>query len=68
MFAGPPLQKPIVPHGDALAFFPRAVTIHAGDTVTWQILGFHTVTFAGAFRILSSNEACRPPTSARSGP
>ena len=48
VFAGPPLRKPVVAHADALAFFPRAVTIHAGDTVTWQILGFHTVTFAGS--------------------
>lgn len=50
VFAGPPLQKPVVAHADALAFFPRAVTIHAGDTVTWQVLGFHTVTFAGSHR------------------
>jgi plastocyanin len=50
VFAGPPLQKPVVAHSDALAFFPRAVTIHAGDTVTWQLVGFHTVTFAGAHR------------------
>jgi plastocyanin len=48
VFAGPPLQKPVVPHADALAFFPRAVTIRAGETVTWQLFGFHTVTFAGA--------------------
>ena len=50
VFAGPPLRKPVVAHGDALAFFPRAVTIHAGDTVTWQLFGFHTVTFPGAHR------------------
>jgi len=47
VFAGPPLRTPVVAHSDALAFFPRAVTIHAGDTVTWQFAGFHTVTFAG---------------------
>jgi plastocyanin len=29
--------------GQSLAFFPRHLTIHAGDTVTW-IGGFHTVT------------------------
>lgn len=29
------------------AFFPRRLTIHAGDTVTW-IGGFHTVTFGPA--------------------
>lgn len=48
--AGPPLPKPVVAHGDALAFFPRAVTIHVGDTVTWQFGGFHTVTFPGPHR------------------
>lgn len=50
VFAGPPIQKPVVAHADALAFFPRAVTIHTGDTVSWQLFGFHTVTFAGANR------------------
>jgi plastocyanin len=50
VFAGPPLRQPVVAHADAPAFFPRAVTIHAGDTVTWQVLGFHTVTFPGAHR------------------
>jgi plastocyanin len=46
-FAGPPLRHLPVVHGDALAFFPRALTIHAGDTVTWQLFGLHTITFAG---------------------
>jgi plastocyanin len=32
-------------HGDQ--FFPRKLTIHVGDTVTW-IGGFHTVTFGPA--------------------
>lgn len=50
VFAGPPLPKPDVAHADALAFFPRAVTIHVGDTVTWQFAGFHTVTFPGGRR------------------
>jgi plastocyanin len=50
VFAGPPLRKPVVAHADALAFFPRAVTIHAGDAVTWRLFGFHTVTFPGAHR------------------
>ncbi|TMM00936.1 MAG: hypothetical protein E6G10_14635 [Actinobacteria bacterium] len=27
------------------AFFPRAVTVHQGDTVQWRFRGFHTVTF-----------------------
>ena len=51
VYAGPPLQKPpagISPHADALFFYPRSVTINAGDTVTWQLFGFHTVTFAGS--------------------
>jgi plastocyanin len=46
----PPLRTPVVAHADALAFFPRAVTIHAGDTVTWRLYGFHTVTFPGSHR------------------
>jgi plastocyanin len=51
VYAGPPLQKPpagISPHADALFFFPRSVTITVGQTVTWQLFGFHTVTFAGS--------------------
>ncbi len=51
VYAGPPLQKPpagISPHADALFFYPRSVTINVGDTVTWQLFGFHTVTFAGS--------------------
>jgi plastocyanin len=50
VFAGPPLQAPppgVSPHADALFFYPRSVTVHVGQSVTWQILGFHTVTFAG---------------------
>src|SRR3954447_9062569 len=27
------------------AFFPRALSVHRGDTVSWQFRGFHTVTF-----------------------
>jgi plastocyanin len=49
VLAGPP-PGTLPAHADALAFFPRAVTIHAGDTVTWQFAGFHTVTFAGPHR------------------
>ena len=29
----------------ANGFFPRELTIHTGDTVTWQFAGFHNVTF-----------------------
>ena len=50
VFAGPPLQKPppgVSPRADGLSFYPRTVTVHVGEPVTWQILGFHTVTFAG---------------------
>jgi plastocyanin len=53
VFAGPPLQAPppgVTRQADALFFFPRSVTIHAGQSVTWQILGFHTVTFPGTKR------------------
>jgi len=49
VLAGPPPQT-LPARADALAFFPRAVTIHAGDTVTWQFGGFHTVTFVGSHR------------------
>ncbi len=53
VFAGPPLQAPppgVSPQADALFFFPRSVTVHVGQSVTWQILGFHTVTFPGTRR------------------
>ena len=29
----------------ANAFFPHAVTVHLGDTVSWEFRGFHSVTF-----------------------
>jgi plastocyanin len=48
--AGPPLKAPppgISPHSDVLAFFPARLTVHVGDTVTWNFAGFHTVTFPG---------------------
>jgi len=50
VFAGPPLQAPppgVSRQADALFFYPKSVTVHAGQSVTWQILGFHTVTFPG---------------------
>ncbi len=50
VFAGPPLQAPppgVSRQADALFFYPRSVTIHAGQSITWQLLGFHTVTFPG---------------------
>jgi plastocyanin len=50
VYAGPPLQAAppgVSPHADALFFFPRTVTVHVGQSVTWQFFGFHTVTFAG---------------------
>jgi plastocyanin len=48
--AGPPLKAPppgISPHSDVLAFFPARLTVHVGDTVKWNLAGFHTVTFPG---------------------
>ena len=48
--AGPPLKAPppgISPHSGVLAFFPARLTVHVGDTVTWNFAGFHTVTFPG---------------------
>jgi plastocyanin len=46
--AGPPVQEP--PAGvprDAVTnqFFPKEVTVHEGDTVTWRFAGLHSVTF-----------------------
>jgi plastocyanin len=53
VFAGPPLQAPppgVSRQADALFFYPRSVTVHVGQSVTWQIFGFHTVTFPGTKR------------------
>ena len=53
VFAGPPPPQVVKPpkgiskQADVLAFFPRAVTITAGQSVTFQFDGFHTATFAG---------------------
>ena len=47
--AGPPLRAAppgVSKQADALAFFPRVATITAGQSVTFDIAGFHTVTFA----------------------
>jgi len=42
--AGPP--RPLVtPHLDFDAFFPSATQIHVGDSVSFAINGFHTVSF-----------------------
>jgi plastocyanin len=46
--AGPPLQKPppgVPQYADALQFFPKSVSVHAGDTVRWRFFGFHNVVF-----------------------
>ena len=46
--AGPLLKAPppgVTRQADALAFFPRGATISAGQSVTFVIAGFHTVTF-----------------------
>ena len=47
---GPPLTKP--PKGVAKSivenqFFPRTITVHAGDRVRWTFHGLHTATFLG---------------------
>ncbi len=47
--AGPPLRSPpagVTRQADGLAFFPRVVTVTAGQSVMFQFAGFHTVTFA----------------------
>ena len=42
--AGPP--KPLhLAHLDLNGFFPSTTTIHVGDSVSWSINGFHTVSF-----------------------
>jgi plastocyanin len=53
VYAGPNLQAPppnTPKQADALFFFPKVVTVHVGDTVTWQFRGLHTATFPGAKR------------------
>jgi plastocyanin len=54
VYAGPNLQGPPPPgtpkQADALFFYPKVVTVHVGDTVTWQFRGFHTTTFPGGKR------------------
>lgn len=34
-------------HIEANAFLPSSLSVHTGDTVTWNFRGFHTVTFTG---------------------
>ena len=33
------------------AFFPRTLEIAAGDTVTWQVIGFHNIAFPGGTQL-----------------
>jgi plastocyanin len=42
--AGPP-KRPSLPHLDLDGFFPSVAAIHVGDSVSFAINGFHTVTF-----------------------
>ncbi len=42
--AGPP-KLPHLRHLDFNGFFPSTTKIHVGDSVSWQVNGFHTVTF-----------------------
>lgn len=42
-----PLTHPAAKQLDFDAFFRRQVTVHVGDSVRWQIHGFHTITFPG---------------------
>jgi plastocyanin len=54
VYAGPNIQGPPPPglnkQSDGLFFFPRTVTVHVGDSVTWQFRGFHTATFPGGMK------------------
>jgi plastocyanin len=45
--AGPP-KPPHVQRLDFDAFFPSTTKIHVGDSVSWSINGFHTVSFLAA--------------------
>ncbi|MEA2153217.1 MAG: hypothetical protein QOI18_1450 [Solirubrobacteraceae bacterium] len=45
--AGPP-TPPTLKHLDLNGFFPTSTRIHVGDSVSWSINGFHTVTFLAA--------------------
>src|SRR5579872_7442679 len=73
VFAGPPLKAPpagVTHQADALAFFPRVTTITAGQSVTFNILGFHTVTFGSrsAFPlVLPSRTGKQPATNDAAG-
>ena len=40
---GPPGRLPA--HLDFDAFFPSALTVHAGDSVRFEIMGFHDVAY-----------------------
>jgi plastocyanin len=49
MYAGTPpkgLLKGVPPFAVDNAFYPKRTTIHAGDSVSFKILGFHNVLFA----------------------
>ncbi len=70
--AGPPLQAapPGVSHqADALAFFPRVTTITAGQSVTFNLNGFHTVTFGSrkAFPLVAPQKGLQPPATDAAG-
>jgi plastocyanin len=48
--AGPP-RPTHVQHLDLNAFFPATTKIHVGDSVSWSINGFHTVSFLAAGQV-----------------
>jgi plastocyanin len=48
--AGPP-RPPRLRHLDLNAFFPATTKIHVGDSVSWSIHGFHTVSFLAAGQV-----------------
>ncbi|MDX6730453.1 MAG: hypothetical protein QOC54_401, partial [Baekduia sp.] len=46
--AGPPLKKPpagVPKDSDIDQFYPASIKVHAGDSVKFQIAGFHTINF-----------------------
>ena len=51
--AGPP-RNPHVRHLDFNTFFPATTKIHVGDSVSWSINGFHTVSFLATGQVPGS--------------
>jgi plastocyanin len=62
VIAGPLNPKKLPKSTDTNAFYPRTVTIHRGDVVSFNLRGFHTVTFGGATTPLAVVNPSQPYT------